>query len=84
MGGEDPVYNALVARLLAANAIAENPDAQRAILMEGGNLERQGTWDLRSVTGKFDLVRVAKAKGETIHLTRVLPICSDKGSGLPA
>eukprot|EP00972_Heterocapsa_arctica_P071079 10499916-Heterocapsa_arctica.AAC.1 len=41
IGGEDPVYNALVARLLTAKEIAENPDAQRAILTEGGNLEKQ-------------------------------------------
>eukprot|EP00972_Heterocapsa_arctica_P094622 13953302-Heterocapsa_arctica.AAC.1 len=34
IGGEDPVYNALVARLLTAKEIAENPDAQRAILTE--------------------------------------------------
>eukprot|EP00972_Heterocapsa_arctica_P049972 7348614-Heterocapsa_arctica.AAC.1 len=41
--GEDPVYNAMVAILLTAKEIAEDPDAQQAILTEGGNLEKQGT-----------------------------------------
>eukprot|EP00972_Heterocapsa_arctica_P006343 931256-Heterocapsa_arctica.AAC.1 len=71
IGGEDPAYNAMVARLLTAKEIAEDPDAQQAILTEGGNLEKQGTWDLSSVTEKWDLIRDAKAKGDNPHRTRV-------------
>eukprot|EP00972_Heterocapsa_arctica_P008819 1293952-Heterocapsa_arctica.AAC.1 len=55
-GGEDPAYNAMVARLLTAKEIAEDPNAQQAILTEGGNVEKQGTWDLSSVTEKWELV----------------------------
>eukprot|EP00972_Heterocapsa_arctica_P062080 9152794-Heterocapsa_arctica.AAC.1 len=62
IGGEDLVYNAMVARLLTAKEIAEDPDAQQAMLTEGDNLEKQGTWDLSSVTEKWDLIRDAKAK----------------------
>eukprot|EP00972_Heterocapsa_arctica_P112522 16432276-Heterocapsa_arctica.AAC.1 len=74
----------MVARLLTAKEIAEDPNAQQAIITEGGNLEKPRTWDLSSVTEKWDLIRDAKAKGETIHLALVFPICSEKGSELPA
>eukprot|EP00972_Heterocapsa_arctica_P102652 15129954-Heterocapsa_arctica.AAC.1 len=57
IGEDDPAYNAMGARLLTAD-----PKAQQAILNEGNTLEKQGTWDLSSVTEKWELVRDAKAK----------------------
>eukprot|EP00972_Heterocapsa_arctica_P094351 13913856-Heterocapsa_arctica.AAC.1 len=73
----------MVARLLTAKDIAEDPKAQQAILKEGNTLEKQRAWDLSSMIEKWELVRDAKAKGEKTYLARVFPICCEKGSGLP-
>eukprot|EP00972_Heterocapsa_arctica_P078517 11579655-Heterocapsa_arctica.AAC.1 len=54
----------MVARLLTAKEVADNPKAQKAILTEGSTLESQGTWDLSAVMEKWELVKDSRAKGD--------------------
>eukprot|EP00972_Heterocapsa_arctica_P034420 5068800-Heterocapsa_arctica.AAC.1 len=79
----ESAYNDMVARLVTAKEIAEDPKSQQAIFNEGNMLASQGTWNLDSVREKSDLMREAKAKGDKIHFAHMFAICFVKGSALP-
>ena len=68
--------------MLTRKEINEDPDAQQAIKDEGKRLEKQGTWDVNTVREYDNLVKDTKAKGEKVHVARIFPICSEKGSEL--
>ena len=82
LDNHDSTNIAMVARLLTRKEINDDPDAQQAIKDEGKRLEKQGTWDINTVREYDNLVKNTKAKGEKVHVARIFPICSEKGSEL--
>ena len=51
-----PPYNAMVARLLTAKEVNDNPKALQAILEEGEKLLKQGVWDITTVRERRDVI----------------------------
>ena len=62
-----PPYNAMVARLLTAKEVSNNPKALQAILEEGEKLLKQGVWDITTVSVETVLKMLSDLRRCTSH-----------------
>ena len=81
--GEDlltgPV-SGLVTRLLDREEMLSNPEALKAVRAEYEGLEGKDTWDKNSVKEHEDLVSNARTNKLTVHIGKLMAICSEKHS----
>ena len=82
-GHEWPI-NACVARQLEKKEWRSSKEAMAALLKEYRALRDRGTWDVKSVTAKRELLRRKRLPGnEEMHIAGIFPIVVEKGSELP-
>ena len=72
-----------VTKNLTKREIAANPKAQAAIRAEADALVEAGTWLLNTVQSKNDLCAEARAKGQQIHIGRLLTLGGIKNFEMP-
>ena len=75
-------WSAMVTKQLTNDEILKDPKAKAAMDKEW-NRHAGKTWDTKGVRELDDVIREAKAKGETIHIGRVFGIAGIKGHELP-
>ena len=69
---------AMVTRLLERAETLANPKALEAIRKEANGLLSKGTWDIRTVMEKANLLSQAKSSNEKLHVGSLMTICSEK------
>ena len=74
----DELRHGMVTRLLDRAETLSNPKALEAIRKEAKGLLSKGTWDLRTVMEKSELIKAAKRAGNRLHIGSLMTICSEK------